>query len=260
MGTHHDAPTPSDEAVKPRPSAAIFIDSNNLFHAMNDAFGEGRHNIVTLAHLVCAKRGWTPGQINYYCGLPKKDHDPKGFIAATRRVDYLRRHGVNVVTRDLIYRTKKVVGPAGEQTIVTNVSEKGIDVRIALDVVRSAYENTADAIIIFSQDQDLSEVALDVDRICKMKGKFVDVCSAYPVGSNYANKRGLRGSSWIRIDREMYEASTHRPPKTTEPHNLATSEALTDPATAAQQVPGNVLIARQLISDELRNTSHAPRL
>jgi uncharacterized LabA/DUF88 family protein len=37
--------------------------------------------------------------------------------------------------------------------------EKGIDVRIALDVIAEAHRRAYDVALILSQDQDLSEVA-----------------------------------------------------------------------------------------------------
>jgi uncharacterized LabA/DUF88 family protein len=38
--------------------------------------------------------------------------------------------------------------------------EKGVDVRIALDVIRLAHRAEYDVALLFSQDQDLSEVAV----------------------------------------------------------------------------------------------------
>lgn len=195
----------------PLPKVDVFIDSNNLFHAAKNAFGEGKYSINRLVDLLCKKKGWQLGVINYYSGVPKKDYDPVGYVAVMNRLDQLRRRGVNVVPRDLQYRTKKVCGPDGEQTIVTNVTEKGIDVRLALDAVRSAYEKSCDAFLILSQDQDLSEICLDIERICKQQSRTVEICSAYPFGPTYANTRGLRGSNWIHIDEAMYQESKGSP-------------------------------------------------
>ena len=48
--------------------------------------------------------------------------------------------------------------------------EKGIDVRLALDVVPMARENLYDVALIFSQDQDLSEAADEVKAISVQQG------------------------------------------------------------------------------------------
>jgi uncharacterized LabA/DUF88 family protein len=39
--------------------------------------------------------------------------------------------------------------------------EKGIDVRIAIDVIRLAHRNAYDVALLFSQDQDLSELCVE---------------------------------------------------------------------------------------------------
>jgi hypothetical protein len=158
------------------------------------------------------------------------------------RLDQLRRRGVNVVARDLQYRTKKVCGPDGEQTIVTNVTEKGIDVRLALDAVRSAYERSCDAFLILSQDQDLSEICLDVEQVCKQQGRTVEICSAYPFSPTYANTRGLRGSNWIHIDEAMYSESKGSPRRDIRRKTETTSNA-TSLATPSIETPPPPLAA-----------------
>jgi len=64
-------------------------------------------------------------------------------------------HGVRVFSRSLRYRSHKISLPDGGSRTVLVGEEKGIDVRIALDVVRMAHRGEFDVALIFSQDQDL---------------------------------------------------------------------------------------------------------
>jgi hypothetical protein len=82
--------------------------------------------------------------------------------------------------------------------------EKGIDVRLALDVVRMARENQYDVGLIFSQDQDLSEVADEVRSISVSQDRWIKLACAFPVSPTYTNTRGIHGTEWIKIDRSMY--------------------------------------------------------
>ena len=49
--------------------------------------------------------------------------------------------------------------------------EKGVDVRIAIDVIRMAHHQEYDVALIFSQDQDLSEVADEVKSISRQQSR-----------------------------------------------------------------------------------------
>ena len=86
-------------------------------------------------------------------------------------------------------------------------SEKGIDVRIALDVIRLAVRNEYDVAVVFSQDQDLSEVADELRLISKLVGRWIRIACAYPVSPTRKNNRGINHSEWIQVDRKMYDAS-----------------------------------------------------
>jgi hypothetical protein len=85
-------------------------------------------------------------------------------------------------------------------------SEKGVDVRLALDVVAAARDNACDVALIFSQDQDLSEVADEVRAISIQQGRWIKTACAFPVSPTYANTRGIRGTDWVRIDRSTCDA------------------------------------------------------
>lgn len=59
--------------------------------------------------------------------------------------------------------------------------------------------------LIFSQDQDLSEVADEVRSIAQQRQCWIKLASAFPVGPTYRNKRGINKSDWIRFDKSLYD-------------------------------------------------------
>jgi NYN domain len=65
--------------------------------------------------------------------------------------------GIKTFSRSLRYRNQSVRLSDGTFTTILVGQEKGVDIRIALDVVRLARENRYDVVLIFSQDQYLSE-------------------------------------------------------------------------------------------------------
>lgn len=193
----------SDQKNK-KPVAAVFVDGSNLYHAAKEAFGFVRHDVAALARMICEKKGWDCGAINFYSGTPTKEHDPLGFDRWDKRIAVMKQQGINVVTRPLTYRAKKIFGPNGEENVSLHTGEKGIDVRIALDMVRAAYEKTADVFVVFSQDQDLREACMEVKRIKEDQKNSVRICSAFPLSDKSPNARGIRDVEKISIDLETY--------------------------------------------------------
>lgn len=84
--------------------------------------------------------------------------------------------------------------------------EKGIDVRLALDVMRLTYHNEFDVGIIFSQDQDLSEAVSEIREIAKDQRRSIEMYCAFPRSNNTTNIVPIRGTLPIEIDRVFYDA------------------------------------------------------
>ena len=113
---------------------------------------------------------------------------------------------VQTFSRPLVYRN----GTA---------QEKGIDVRLALDAVRFAHENLYDVALIFSQDQDFSELAVVIKRIAATQGRWVTVVCAYPFSAAYPNKSGIDKTDCFKIDKTLYDQAidSYNYRKTAEP-------------------------------------------
>ncbi len=84
--------------------------------------------------------------------------------------------------------------------------EKGIDVRMALDIVRLARERVYDVAVVFTQDQDFSEVADEVRAISDEQDRWLWMASAYPVSPTYDNRRGVNKTEWLKLPRSFYDA------------------------------------------------------
>ena len=184
-----------------------FIDGQNLFYAARQAFGYSYPNFdpKRLTEVVAAARGWILAGTRFYTGVPDAADNPFWNHFWTAKVGAMGRHGVISYTRPLRYRNQTITLPDGRSATTLVGQEKGIDVRIALDIVRLARANEYDVALIFSQDQDLSEVADEIRAIASDQGRWITIASAYPNSPTSTNRRGINTTDWIRLDRATYD-------------------------------------------------------
>lgn len=125
--------------------------------------------------------------------------------------------GVRIFSRSLRYRHQTVPLADGMVQTVLIGREKGIDVRIALDAVHAVRTSACDVVLIFSQDQDLAELADEVRLIARDQQRWVKIASAFPFSPTVRNRRGIERTDWIRIDRATYDRCLdprdYRPPR-----------------------------------------------
>ena len=95
--------------------------------------------------------------------------------------------------------------PDGSTHAILVGEEKGIDVRLALDITRLAHKNAYDVALVFSQDQELSKAADDVRITAKEQGRWIKIASAFPTSPTTKNRRGINSTDWIKIDRATYD-------------------------------------------------------
>lgn len=143
--------------------------------------------------------------IHFYTGVPDPADNPSWHHFWTAKLAVMGTRGIHTFSRPLRYRNQTVVLPSGETTTILVGQEKGVDVRIALDVVRLAREESYDVALLFSQDQDLSEVADEVRKISSLQKRWIKVASAFPISPTATNRRGINNTEWIKIDRTTYD-------------------------------------------------------
>lgn len=189
-------------------NAMGFFDVQNLFRHAKDAFGHIHPNFdpLKLHQAVCRHHCWNPNLVRFYTGVPDFARDPKWSTYWSNRVMALKRSGVHVTTRKLRYSLEEIELPDGEVQIVESCAEKGIDIRIALDIVSLARRRNYDVAVIFSQDQDLAEVVSEIREIGREQGREIKICCAYPAGPHATTKRGIDKTDWFKMDEEFYNA------------------------------------------------------
>jgi len=223
---------PVQPPIQPK-RAIAFIDGQNLYHGAREAFGYNfpNFNPKALAQAVCTQQSWTLGSVRFYTGVPEHRDDPfwNGFWAKKKLA--MSRAGVFVFTRALRYRDAEVLLqngrllmpdgtpvdsgrlfdlqgrelPPGARICVRRGEEKGIDVRLALDAIHCTRNRLCDVVLIFSQDQDLSELAVEIKAIASDQRRPIEVASAFPCSANSPNQRGIDKTTWLRIDQATYD-------------------------------------------------------
>lgn len=186
--------------------AMAFIDGQNLYQHAKDAFGHHHPNYdpLKLHTAVCAHHGWTPNLVRFYTGVPSKQENQMWGGYWEKRLLQMKRSGVHTTTRPLRYRKTITTDAGGEQVEVSTPQEKGIDVRLALDVVSTARSRQWDVAVIFSQDQDLAEVVKEVRSISREQDRWMEICCAFPSGPNATSRRGIDKTTWFRMEESFY--------------------------------------------------------
>ncbi|HZB88652.1 MAG TPA: NYN domain-containing protein [Terracidiphilus sp.] len=187
--------------------AVAFFDGQNLFHSAKDAFGYAfpNYDLPLLADAICAAQGWTLIESRFYTGIPNAADNAFWNSFWVKKIAQMGKRGVKVFTRPLRYRNKTVRLPDGSTHAFLTGEEKGIDVRIALDILSGAMNGVYDVALVFSQDQDLSEVAAEIRKIATQQNRWIKIACAFPWSPAAHNKRGINGSDWLKIDRATYD-------------------------------------------------------
>jgi uncharacterized LabA/DUF88 family protein len=195
----------SEPAIK---RTVVFIDGQNLFRSAKEAFGYfyPNYDVTLLSEKVCAGQGWQINEIRFYTGVPDLRDDGLWHIFWNKKLVSMGQKGVTIFSRALRYRNQTVKLPDGSNYTFLVGQEKGIDVRIALDIIRLAHEQVFDVCLVFSQDQDLSEVADEVRRISVEQNRWIKIASAFPISPTSRNRRGINKTDWVQIDRLTYDA------------------------------------------------------
>jgi len=188
-------------------NAMAFFDGQNLFRHAKDAFGHYHPNYdpIKLHKAVCAAKGWRPTLTRFYTGVPGRAEDPMWAAYWSNRVLAMKRVGVHVTTRPLRYRKQSVTGPDGVEHEVITAQEKGIDVRLALDLVSLARKKQFDVAVVFSQDQDLQEVVQEIAEISAEQKRWIKVACAFPSSLTATYDRGIDKTDWFEMDQTFYD-------------------------------------------------------
>jgi uncharacterized LabA/DUF88 family protein len=184
---------------------AVLLDWQNVYGCAREAFGfaeegsiKGTVDPLKLARRLASGIDPTTGgarklqEVRVYRGRPDNNEDRKGYAAWRSQTDAWEKACGELLVpryRDLRYRGVEVM-------------EKGIDVALAVDLIRIAHERSADRAVVVSSDTDLVpalEVAVEV------RGEsFVEVAGW--VGHRpSAALLSVPGVPQHRLDKTIYE-------------------------------------------------------
>jgi uncharacterized LabA/DUF88 family protein len=188
--------------------AVTFFDGQNLYRSAKEAFGYHypNYDVLKLSNKVCADQRWNLTQVRFYTGVPDQHDDAAWNHFWVGKLAVMGKAGIQVFSRSLRYRNDSVTLPNGTVHTFLRGNEKGIDVRIALDVIGGAMRDSFDVAVVFSQDQDLSEVADEIRVIAQQRTRWIRIACAYPISPTTKNRRGINNTQWIQLDRNTYDA------------------------------------------------------
>ncbi|MDR2756696.1 MAG: NYN domain-containing protein [Planctomycetaceae bacterium] len=177
-----------------------FIDGQNLFYAAKRAFDYNYPNYdpVLLSRKVCSKdTDWQLIQTRFYTGVPSKDNDPKRHRFWQNKKGQLMR----LYQKEIVVHTPHLVQHNG------SYKEKGIDVKIAIDIVHLAMTNEYDIAVLFSQDRDFNEIGNVIAKISKNQNRKIELFCAFPVSALLQNNRGVKSMLPIMINKQTYDSA-----------------------------------------------------
>lgn len=183
----------------------VFFDGQNLYHGAKNAWPPASptdphlyswpsYDIEKLAHFLVSRiSGRTLREIRFYTGVPNPSVGAKEFFWHgfwSNKLRYLASRGIHV------YRGR--INPGGQ--------EKGVDVSIAVDLIRLTYDQEYEVAIIVSQDWDFGAAVRMAKRVARDQGRLLTFESAFCVGPGTTYRRGVPGTNWVNIDQATYDA------------------------------------------------------
>ena len=195
-------------AVRPeRIRVHTFIDVQNLYVAVKEGFRYQLPNFDPIK-LSQAITDIMPNRelvkVHLYTGIHSREENAFWHDFWRNKLRALEENPlISIFTKQLLYRDIKVRDKSGKEFSVRRAAEKGIDLRIGLDLVRLAVNSAYDVAIIFSQDSDLEEAVNEVHAIRQYFDRWIFLECAFPENPDRP-PRGIRNTQWRVITQEMY--------------------------------------------------------
>jgi len=148
--------------------AIIFIDANNWYHNLKKWFKPSDIDIIKLADFISKEKNLEIKEIRWYTSMPDISDNPLTYKNQRAFLGYLEKQGVKIITRklqklstkellnswDLCENCKPIVEASFLDISDHHQKEKGIDVWIAIDMVKEAIKKNIDVAVLISGDAD----------------------------------------------------------------------------------------------------------
>jgi len=196
----------------------IFIDANNWYHNLKYSIRPSKIDVCKLGEFLSEKYDLGVIEIRWYTSMPDREDDELKYKMQRAFLGYLQKQGVKVITRklqklstkelkkkrreiieawDLCKVCKPIVDEAFLDIADNQKKEKGIDVWIAIDMVKAAIEDV-DCCVLVSGDADfvpafnlIKEIGKDVLSISVPRGYSNELRQKFPyliLKKEYLNK------------------------------------------------------------------------
>ena len=182
--------------------AIIFVDANNWYHNLKYSFRPSEIDICKVTELISKEKNLEVLEIRWYASVPDIEDNKLVYMRHMDFLSSLRKKGVKVTTRKLQRLSNKelkkrrqdfieswdlceVCKPIVEASFLDitehSQKEKGIDVWIAIDMVKEAIKENIDCAVLISGDAEF----VPAFSLMKDVGKDVLSCS---VPRGYSNE------------------------------------------------------------------------
>jgi uncharacterized LabA/DUF88 family protein len=199
--------------LPPKKLVYAFFDGQNLFHAARESFGYKAANYDPFK-LAYAITNLEPDRVlvglNFYTGVHIRrinstlNHFWRVKLGVIRRSGEKYKIETKTIHRPLKYIEIDDIKNPGQKYYQGR--EKGIDVRLSLDLVRLARYKKYDVAIIFSQDADLQEAVDDVWVLDRELGLRLTIECAFPQLPAGKKTYGIKNTKWRIIDKSLYDS------------------------------------------------------
>lgn len=189
----------------------LFVDGQNLYGSCLRHFGHGYCHPHLLAQELLLGRELAA--IRFYSGIHNPRVNPSANAALNRRLAVMKKHGIWTFTQPLKYSEQQVIDPNVaicehgfcKVETVRKGREKGIDLRIGLDMLRLARQGHYDVAVLVTQDTDLNQAVDELMLLRDELGLWLACETAYPYNpaSGHPNFRLRSCRRWHIIDQAM---------------------------------------------------------
>jgi len=176
----------------------VFIDANNWYHNLKYSVKPGHIDIKKICDLIAREKDLEILEIRWYASMPSRKDSELIYKKQRAFLGHLQKQGIKIITRKLQKLSTKeikkkrlefieswdlceVCKPIVEDSFLDitdhHKKEKGIDVWIAIDMVKESMRKDVDCCVLISGDADfvpafdlIQEVGKDVLSVSVSRG------------------------------------------------------------------------------------------